>query len=153
MDVNDIIYVLEAQDEKAAALSLSKGGFEGWVQAELWYYMNIVKGEPVAREVRYPDSLTYCDLVCDATMTSPAQWVEVKAYGIFRDGDEMRFLDGVSTDVMKIYGKPSDATGSVYLIVPKAISGKIEALIKRRGWNIFQRAESVYVYIYHADIQ
>ncbi len=29
MDVNDIIKVMNAQNEKASSLSLSKGGFEG----------------------------------------------------------------------------------------------------------------------------
>ncbi|MGK4350838.1 hypothetical protein ACSMFN_11205 [Enterobacter sichuanensis] len=140
LDVNDIIKVMNAQNEKASSLSLSKGGFEGWLQAELWYNLNIIKGESTEREVQYPHSLTYCDLVCDATMTKPAQWVEVKAYGIFRDGDEPRFLDGVAADVMKIDGKPADASGSVYLVVPKAISDKVEALIVRRGWTNFKRA-------------
>ncbi|EPW3921595.1 MULTISPECIES: hypothetical protein [Enterobacter] len=152
MDVNDIIKVMNAQNEKASSLSLSKGGFEGWLQAELWYHLNIIKGESTEREVQYPHSLTYCDLVCDATMTKPAQWVEVKAYGIFRDGDEPRFLDGVAADVMKIDGKPADASGSVYLVVPKAISDKVEALIVRRGWTNFKRTDSVYAYIYYADV-
>lgn len=152
MDINDIIQVMDGQSEKATALCLSKGGFEGWLQAELWYYLNIIKNQSAEREVKYPQSNTYCDLVCSGGMTAPNQWVELKAYGIFRDGDTDRFLDGVAMDVMKIDGKPQDASGSVYLVVPKAIADKIEGLIQRRGWHMFQRAETVYAFIYYANL-
>lgn len=152
MDVDDIITVMDALNEKASALSLSKGGFEGWLQAELWYHLNIEKEESAEREVKYPNSLTYCDLVCVETTTKPAHWVEIKAYGIFRDGDEPRFLDSIAADVMKIYGKPDNASGSVYFVVPKAISDKIESFLKLRGWLGFNRTESLSSYIYWVDI-
>ncbi|CAH5167158.1 TPA: hypothetical protein MEC17_000257 [Klebsiella pneumoniae] len=150
MDVSDILKVMD--NEKSNTLCLSKGGFEGWLQSELWYYLNIYKKESTEREVRYPGKDTYCDLVCNSSVTHPGQWVEIKAYGIFRDGDESRFLDSVANDVMKIDSKPVGAIGSVYLIVPKAVSEKIERLIGERRWSFFKKTEGPYSSIYHGDI-
>lgn len=41
MDLDDVVTVVN--NERVAALCLSKGGWEGWLQAELWYYLSIEK--------------------------------------------------------------------------------------------------------------
>ena len=37
--------------EKASAIALSKGGWEGWLQCELWYELSIEQTTEVEREV------------------------------------------------------------------------------------------------------
>lgn len=143
MDLNDLLAVVNT--EHAAALSLSKGGWEGWLQAELWYYLNITKTptESTEREVKFPQTQTYCDL-----MTSTNQWVEIKAFGIFREGDENRFMDGIALDVMKMDKRPNGATGLVWVVVPRAIGDELVRAFKDRGWNGFERTNAEYVSIF-----
>ncbi|WP_312186931.1 hypothetical protein [Leclercia sp.] len=129
MNVKDIIILMNANKEKNYALCLCKGGFEGWLQVELWYYLNIIMRVSAAREVAYPTGDGYCDLVCDASEGKPAQWIEIKAFGAFRDGDERRVLESVGEDIVKIQRRPPGTAGAVYFLVPKAVAEKVEAVI------------------------
>ena len=74
INVQDVMHV--ADSERAARYSLSKGGWEGWLQCELWGYLGIDKSPnlEVEREVRYPNTNYYCDLVVGGEI-----WVEIKA--------------------------------------------------------------------------
>lgn len=148
MNLQDLFAVVNT--EHAAALSLSKGGWEGWLQAELWYYLNITKQPPESteREVQYPRTQTYCDLV-----TSNNQWVEIKAFGIFREGDYQRFMDSIANDVMKMDRRPRGATGLVLVIVPIAIGDELKREFERRGWNGFTRVNAEYVSVFHMGFE
>jgi len=148
MNIEDVVAVMN--NEKAAALCLSKGGFEGWLQAELWCYLTN-KGYSVERELKYPNKDAYCDLVyTPAGAGQLSQWIEVKAYGIFRSGTEARFLDGVANDVMKIMcDRPGSTNGAVFLIVPNAIGDALNTLIEQRKWFGFKRHVYELTSIYH----
>lgn len=102
MNIEDVLAVVNT--EAAVSLCLSKGGWEGWLQCELWRYLTIEKNESPEREVAYPDSRNRCDLV--ASDDGTPLWVEIKAFGIFRTGDEDLFLDSIGLDIQKLSGKP-----------------------------------------------
>lgn len=142
MDVNDIVAVVNNQ--KAAALSLSKGGWEGWLQCELWYYLNVTKqpAESTEREVKYPNNPQYCDLV------SGNQWIELKAFGEFREGDEQRFMDSVAQDVHKLGNIPHGANGFAAVVVTKSIGDAVRQAFINRGWHGFTRTDAEYVSIF-----
>ncbi|TAN06837.1 MAG: hypothetical protein EPN36_03655 [Rhodanobacteraceae bacterium] len=146
MEMQDILDVVNTA--AAASLSLSKGGWEGWVQCELWRHL-VDKGESAEREAPYPVpySNLRCDLVADADGTP--LWVEIKAFGVFRHGDEVRFLDSVSTDVMKLGSKPEGAIGLAVVIVPNAIADSFRRALSDRGWHGFKVQEAEYVSVFH----
>lgn len=152
MNVMDITAVMDANREKNYALCLSKGGFEGWLQVELWYYLNVLQGVSAAREVAYPTGGGYCDLVCDATRDQPAQWIEIKAFGAFRDGDEKRVLESVGEDIVKIQRRPQGTAGAVYFLVPKAVAEKVEAVIIEKKITYFKKQETSYSCIYYVEV-
>jgi len=144
MDINDVFEVINT--EKAAALCLSRGGWEGWLQCELWGYLSIEKKIEVEREVPYPRSREKCDLVVRSTDRD--LWVELKACGLFREGDINRFLDAVAVDVHKIGNRPMNTNGRVLVVVPKAMLGEIH----QHGWNGFEKAEGRYAFVFYRDI-
>jgi len=90
--------------DKLQAIVLSKGGWEGWLQCELWNVLNdgfVVddyqyEGKSYMREERYLDGTTFCDLVDDDRNF----WIELKAYGIFRDLND--FINKFKDDIQKI---------------------------------------------------
>lgn len=145
MDINDVLKVVNS--ESAAALCLSKGGWEGWLQCELWRYLTVVKNEPVEREIAYPGSRTRCDLV--ATHDGAPLWVEIKAFGIFREGDPDVFLDSIGLDIQKLAEKPAGARALVLVVVPKAISDAFTQALRDRRWYNFQTTDSTYAAVYH----
>lgn len=148
MDLNDIIAVVDT--EQAATLCLSKGGWEGWLQCELWRYLSIEKEETVERELRYPGSNYRCDLVVG--FAAPQLWVELKAFGEFRAGDADAFLDDIAADVHKLPSKPLGAKGLAVVVVPKGIKAAFRAALSQRGWHGFQEADAMYCTIYHMAI-
>ena len=151
MDLNDVKQVVNT--EKATALSLSKGGWEGWLQCELWSYLSLTKKTTVEREVLYPNSdpQIYCDLVVGAT--APQLWVELKAFGFFRENDVNRFLDGVAQDVHKLtHQKPAGSKGLVLVVVPKAIGTSFDTGITNRGLHGFQKEQESHVNLYYMNI-
>ncbi|MDU4841260.1 MAG: hypothetical protein E6X49_08935 [Leclercia adecarboxylata] len=152
MNVMDIIALMNANKEKNYALCLCKGGFEGWLQVELWYYLNILMGVSASREVAYPIGGGYCDLVCDARGGYPAQWIEIKAFGAFRDGDERRVLESVGEDIVKIQRRPQGTAGAVYFLVPKAVAENVEAVIKEKQINYFQKKETAHSTIFYVEV-
>ncbi len=148
MDLDDVMTVVNR--ESAAALSLSKGGWEGWIQCELWGYLSLVKNETVEREVPYPNSGQRCDLVVGSS--PPQLWVEIKAFGIFREGDADRFLDSIAQDVYKLDNKPIGSSGLVLVIVPKGIGAAFGQALFRRGWRGFVNRDGEYVTVYYMQI-
>lgn len=154
MNLETIITVLNAQAGKAAALSLSKGGFEGWLQAELWYLINTTIGESADREVAYSNG-SVCDLVCYDVMRNGEkanQWVELKALGEFREASVKGFIRDVIYDLSKIKYRPQNTFGSVYLVVPKGLVTAIHEILVLDGTaDRFSVLESDYGYIYYAE--
>ncbi|MGS0894636.1 hypothetical protein ACVBGC_19200 [Burkholderia stagnalis] len=148
MDINDVLAVVNT--EAAAALCLSKGGWEGWMQCELWRYLSINRQEAVEREVAYPGGRERCDLVASAG--GVPLWVEIKCYGIFREGDGDRFLDAIAKDLSKLDMKPPGARGLALVVVPKAIADSFDGALRARRWLGFQTTESLYARVYHLTI-
>jgi hypothetical protein len=63
---------------RGAALSLSKGGWEGWLQCEAWLMLTEAQ-HTVEREAPYPGRP---GLRCDLLVTGGTPlWVELKAFG------------------------------------------------------------------------
>lgn len=150
MDMNDVFDVVN--NEMAAHLCLSSGGWEGWLQCELWSHL-VSKGDAAEREVSYPDP--YNNLRCDlVSMHKSAElWVEIKAFGIFRQGDEQRFLDAIARDVMKLDARPANTYGLALVVVPKAILGPFMEALKKRRWNGFGHQDSDYVAVFSLWIE
>lgn len=145
MDINDVLSVVN--NEAAGSLCLSKGGWEGWLQCELWRYLTISKNESAEREVAYPGSRDRCDLV--VSFNGTPLWVEIKAFGIFREGDADRFLDSIGIDITKLANKPHGTNGLALVVVPKAIGDAFNQALKSRKWLGFERTDSKYAYVYH----
>ncbi|WP_233874624.1 hypothetical protein [Paraburkholderia adhaesiva] len=147
MDINDVIAVVDS--EAAASLCLSKGGWEGWLQCELWSYLTTTRNESPEREVAYPGRAERCDLV--VMVNGVTTWVEIKAYGIFREGDTNRFLDSIGLDIMKLNQKPAGTQGLSLVVVQSAIRESFQAALQSRHWNGFNRtdAPSGRVSVYH----
>ncbi|MEM7758647.1 MAG: hypothetical protein AAF298_11045 [Cyanobacteria bacterium P01_A01_bin.40] len=148
MDIKDVFAVINT--EKAGAMCLSKGGWEGWLQCELWWHLSIEKKLEVEREVSYPGSSKRCDLVL--RNSNPELWIELKAYGVFREGDADRFLNAIATDVLKIEDLPSTANGLVLVVLPNAIAESFHSAINRRGWHGFKSAQGKYATIFHMSL-
>lgn len=147
MDMNDVFAVINT--EKAAALCLSKGGWEGWLQCELWSHLSLEKGETVEREVAYPESRERCDLVIGS---NSQLWVELKAYAIFREGDANRFLDAVAYDIDKLSALPEETEKLVLVVVPQAIAESFSDAISQRGWNGFEVVELTYAFVFYMNV-
>jgi len=146
MDINDVLAVVDS--DAAGSLCLSKGGWEGWLQCELWRYLTLGKDEVVERELAYPGSRDRCDLVISSS-AAPPLWVEIKAFGIFREGDADRFLDSIGLDMMKLEFKPHGARGLALVVVPTAIGDALHAALQARKWFGFERTNSKYASVYH----
>ncbi|NEO15398.1 MULTISPECIES: hypothetical protein [unclassified Moorena] len=145
MDLQDVREVVNS--EGVAALSLSKGGWEGWLQCQLWAYLSLTKKQTVEREVLYPNSRQRCDLVVG--FADPKLWVELKAFGIFRTGDEEEFLNSIAYDVLKLKNRPNGSTALVLVILPKVSSEWFETAIEQGRWNGFEKQEEKYVNLYY----
>lgn len=145
MNLNDVLAVVNT--EAAASFCLSKGGWEGWLQCELWRYLSINQRETVEREVAYPGSRARCDLV--ANDNGVPLWVEIKCYGAFREGDGDAFLDGIGADVGKLDGRPHGTHGLALVVVPKAIGDSFSQALQARRWLGFQRTDATYASVYH----
>jgi hypothetical protein len=145
MDINDVLTVVRS--EAAVSLCLSKGGWEGWLQCELWRYLTIDKNESPEREVAYPGGGERCDLV--VSYNGAPLWVEIKCFGIFREGDANRFLDSIAKDIWKLDRKPAGAGGLALVVVPRAIGDAFNEALKSRNWLGFGRTDSEYALVYH----
>ncbi len=145
MNLNDVIAVVNT--EAAASLCLSKGGWEGWLQCELWRHLSINQRETVEREVAYPGTRARCDLL--ASDNGVPLWVEIKCYGAFREGDADAFLDGIAADVGKLDGRPHGTRGLSLVVVPKAIGDSFGQALQARRWLGFQRTDAMYASVYH----
>ncbi len=145
MNLNDVLAVVNT--EAAASLCLSKGGWEGWLQCELWRHLSINQRESAEREVAYPGTRARCDLV--ASDNGVPLWVEMKCYGIFRQGDEDAFLDGIAADVGKLETRPPGTHGLALVVVPKAIGDLFSQALQARRWLGFQRTDAAYASVYH----
>jgi len=98
-----------------------------------------VDAQSVEREVPYPDGGgARCDLVVSARpdREEPALWIELKAFGAFREGDEHAFLDLVALDLQKLDQTPSKARAVLLFVVPKAIGVELREALQDRGWNL-----------------
>lgn len=103
--------------ERAKELFLSKGGWEGWLQCELWSRLNMDYRLSTEREIKYDLLSYYCDLVIQEEV-----WVELKAFGLFRENDLSNFVAGVIRDVDKINHRPLKTHGIVFCVVATASS-------------------------------
>ncbi|MEO2051924.1 MAG: hypothetical protein ABGX00_09145 [Allomuricauda sp.] len=149
MTLEDLFNLIKliVNGQKAYELSLSKGGWEGWLQCELWYLLNQndISSE---RELPYPPphGKKRCDLVISDQVN---KWVEIKAYGVFRDKSVEDFITAIAADVDKlIHDRPQNTNGISLVVVPKAISHKFLEAITRR-WNNFKFVEYQYVYVFY----
>jgi hypothetical protein len=148
MNLQDIVAIVNS--EKAAALCLSKGGWEGWLQAELWYRCMMAR-EGVEREKPFPNNQGIrCDLV--GTDAGLEVWLELKAFGVFREGDVQRFLDGIGLDVQKLAYKPGGTKGVSIFVVPIAIQDTINRALASRKWQGYACERCNYALIYHMVI-
>lgn len=114
---------------KAHALALSIGGWEGWLQCEIW---NLVSeaGQSIERELKYPGYNQYCDLVCE--LDQQASWIELKAFGQFQQTRTDSFFDSFANDVLKLQGAPNGVARLALLVVPRNIGDVlIEKIAKR----------------------
>ncbi|MGP9823794.1 hypothetical protein ACT048_04865 [Ectopseudomonas khazarica] len=143
MDINDILAVMNNQ--KAYDLSTSKGGYEGWLQAELWHHLSQIPNADVEREFPYPESDFRCDLV------DRGQWVELKAFGKFRAGDENAFLDGIARDVWKLFELPADVPAWVYVVVPIDVGDRLLEKLKERRWLGFNIHHAEFISVLYMD--
>ena len=130
---------------RAEALALSKGGWEGWIQCELWNAVNDA-GTTVERERQYPGFNLYCDLVC--ALDGRDYWIELKAYGIFQTKDAARFLDAYANDVMKLNSAPRDAGKLALLVVPENIGQQLAQTIKQRWTGVVEASSSKIMLFY-----
>jgi hypothetical protein len=147
--IESVLTIMES--EKASALSLSKGGWEGWLQCELWANLSLKKQFSVERELPYPKKNTRCDLVIASL--EAIVWIEIKAYGIFRDGDEAAFLDSVAQDVYKLSSeKPEGSKGLSLVVVPTSISDNLEKEFISRKWAGFKQHKSKYVHLFYLEV-
>ncbi len=145
MNLDDIMLVVDS--ETAGALCLSKGGWEGWLQCELWRHLTVTRNEVVEREIGYPGGRERCDLL--ASYEGTPLWVEIKAFGIFREGDADRFLDSIGLDVMKLDRKPAATRGISVVVVPKAIGDAFHNALRSRRWLGYERKDGTYAAVYH----
>ena len=149
MDIDDVITVVN--NDVAASFCLSKGGWEGWLQCELWRHLTITKNEVAEREFPYPiGGAARCDLVTSRNGT--ALWVEIKAFGIFREGDETLFLDSIGVDVQKLSRKPAGALGLSIVVVPAAIGEAFHVALATRRWVNFERRDCDYASVYSLQV-
>lgn len=145
MDLNDVLTIVNRPD--AVNLCLSKGGWEGWLQCELWRYLTFVRDESVEREIAYPNTSNRCDLVVSPSR-SVQMWVEIKAYGLFRQGDENNFLDSIAADLYKLDNyKPKNTSGLMLVVVPAAIAASFNVAISR--WAGVSISQGQYVSIFY----
>lgn len=136
---------------KAYELSLSKGGWEGWLQCELWYALNL---EDITSEREYPYPAPHQKKRCDVVIFEQVdKWIEIKAFGVFREKSVEDFITAIAADVDKLlHDKPLTASGLSLVVVPKAISPKFLEAITRR-WNNFKFVEFRYVYLFYIIIE
>jgi len=147
MDINDVLAVIN--NEAAVSLGLSKGGWEGWLQCELWRYLTY-QNRSAERELPYPKGKARCDLVVNDT-GQPPLWVEIKAFGHFREGDADRFLDGIALDVQKLPGRPPGTSGLMLVVIPKAISESFSSALASRKWLGFVATDAQFLTVYHME--
>ena len=97
--IYEIAVVCQARDEALNTLCLSKGGWEGWLQCQLYLDMRIpqqdwwwnpdgVSREKMRREVAYPSGGERCDLVI-GNLVQGEWWIEIKAYGSGRTASDI----------------------------------------------------------------
>ena len=118
---------------RAQALSLSKGGWEGWLQCELWNAVGDA-GTTIERERKYPGYNQFCDLVCVLDLSE--HWIEIKAFGQFQEAKARVFLDTFANDVLKLEGAPKDAQKIAALIVSNNIGGSLIEMVKSRWGGV-----------------
>lgn len=124
--------ILESRE--AQALALSKGGWEGWLQCELWNRVSD-SGITIERELKYPGFNTYCDLIC--SLDKRECWIELKAFGYLREVDINTFLDSFANDVLKLDAAPKGAAKLALLVIPRNIGEKATLKIYNR-WPAIQ---------------
>lgn len=144
LEIKDVIAVI-GNDENVS-MCLSKGGWEGWLQCELWKYLGNVKKITAEREMPYPypNSRKKCDLCVGFDQN---QWVEIKAFGQFREGDERKFIRNVEKDIDKMKLRPTGSKGLILTIVPASFSDNFRSLLARSNLP-FQESNGGIIYIF-----
>jgi len=135
--------------EFAVTLSLSKGGWEGWLQCELWYIMSIYDKKEVEREVAYPSpqNKKRCDLVIKSDKDI---WIELKAFGIFRKSSVPDFVKKVEKDVKKIKDyRPANTQGFAFVVVPNTIATDFEEGLKESDLDGFTSSPREYSTLFY----
>ncbi|CAJ2864720.1 hypothetical protein [Burkholderia pseudomallei] len=120
------------------ALCLSKGGWEGWLQCELWREINIEHRTPAEREVAYPapNAESRCDLVVEAAQNDRQIWIEIKVYSIYRAGEAAQFVDSVTADLRKLDRAPPGVKTLLLVVVPRSIGGEVHRVLDVGGLNL-----------------
>ncbi|MEO1641917.1 MAG: hypothetical protein AAFR74_01170 [Pseudomonadota bacterium] len=131
MNLQQFLHILvdTMASQKAQTLALSKGGWEGWLQCEMWAAVSQA-GVSIERELQYPDSNTFCDLVCQ--IDNNPTWIELKAFGIFQKSNSNKFLDSFAIDVGKLDRAPDGVSKLAILVVPKSIGDVLIHLVSER---------------------
>ncbi len=150
MDISHVMKIVDT--EAAATIALGKGGWEGWLQCELWKRLLLAGVPDVERELAYPaaQGRERCDLVDGSTQ--PAQWIEIKAWGHFRAGEGDKFLDAIAHDREKLGRRPPGTTGLMVVAIPNATSDDFEKAIAKRRWDGAQRHVGEFVTVYAATV-
>lgn len=134
---------------KAAELSLSKGGWEGWLQCELWHYLNFDLSVSTEREAPYPGQhLKKCDIV--STEGDRPTWVEMKAHGVFVENRIPDILNGIGKDLIKLGLRPHGTIGQAFVVIPNALKDQVKDAIRKRWPGIFSESDLEFCMIFHA---
>lgn len=140
--ITSIIYLVNTE-QKAAALALSKGGWEGWLQCELWLHL-VMNSITVERELAYPGMRLRCDLVVGDSQ--PRIWTEIKAFGIFREDEQ--FIEVIRQDALKLNSVPVGDTALLVVVVPKTAVGHVVQQLKT-VWLGFRHEDAETVGIFY----
>lgn len=146
MELLDVLLIV-LDRQLVAVISLSRGGWEGWLQCELWIYLNYVMRMEVEREVSYGDGRDY-DLVI-RERDNPELWIELKAFGVFREGDIPQFLDSVALDVQKLDTISQWKKTLMIVVIPNVSYELVKQQIIQRHWQGFLERRATYVSIFY----
>jgi hypothetical protein len=153
MRINDLLNVVaEIMNQPVAqAICLSTGGWEGWLQCQLWYALT-QRIHPVQadREVQYPNAQQRCDLVVALNPNKPGQpaydigqnvevWIEIKALGGNQVNNLDNFINGIRNDVLKLNNR--NVPGLSIVVVPKLFRDELEGAFNHNNWQGFIRRD------------
>lgn len=128
-------------NKQPTEISNSKGGWEGWLQAELWYDITFSENLVVGREVALPGGGGRCDLVIEAL------WVELKCFSAFTYPNIEGFITACKEDAVKLRDY-AGGDGVAVSILPKYTGAQdfVGQALAEDGWAF---GENDYLYIWY----